>query len=375
MKQLNKTDVAIVGGGILGLAFALEATRRQKKVTVFERDQRARGASVRNFGMIYPLGMRPGKIFERAQRTRNLWLELGQSTKFWFNPCGSLLVAHSKEEIEVLEELVSSRQDIEGLRLLTPKETLKKSPGLVQEGLLGALWSESEICVDPQDALQKLSLFLEDCGVNFQNSTKVTAVESGQLIANGERWCAEQIIICTGSDLQTLFPNEFRNSGVVNCQLQMFRTKAQPCSWLLGPMLAAGLSLLHYPAFTELPSHKMLKDRLSKKHPKLLELGIHVLVSQHGHGKITVGDSHEYGDTPAIFYQKEIEDLIRNYLRSFLTLPDAQVSERWLGNYVSHPSGEPWIYKPTDGVMLVNGIGGVGMTTSFGLAQEVLPEC
>ena len=203
----------------------------------------------------------------------------------------------------------------------------------------------------------------------------MTAVESGQVIANGERWCAKQIIICSGSDLQTLFPNRFRNSGVVNCQLQMFRTKAQPCSWLLGPMLATGLSLLHYPAFTELPSHLALKNRLSKAQPKLLELEIHVLVSQHGHGKITVGDSHEYGDTPAIFYQKEIEDLIRNYLSSFLTLPDAQVSERWLGNYVSHPSGEPWIYKPTDGVMLVNGIGGVGMTTSFGLTQEVLPEC
>ena len=32
MKQLNKTDVTIVGGGILDLAFALEATRRQKKL-------------------------------------------------------------------------------------------------------------------------------------------------------------------------------------------------------------------------------------------------------------------------------------------------------------------------------------------------------
>ena len=135
------------------------------------------------------------------------------------------------------------------------------------------------------------------------------------------------------------------------------------------------MSLLHYPAFTALKSYQRLKDRLTKEHPKLLELGIHVLVSQHGHGKITVGDSHEYGDSPAIFYQKEIEDLIRNYLSSFLTLPDAEVSERWLGNYVSHSSREPWIYKPTDGVLLVNGIGGVGMTTGFGLAQEVLPEC
>ena len=145
--------------------------------------------------------------------------------------------------------------------------------------MLDALWSESEICVDPQNAIQKISLWLEDCDVNFQNSTTVAAVESGQLIANGERWYAKQIIIFSGSDLQTVFPNEFRNSGVVNCQLLMFRTKAQPCSWLLGPMLAAGLSLLHYPAFTELPSHQMLKERLSKEHPKLLELGIHVLVS------------------------------------------------------------------------------------------------
>ena len=32
MKQLNKADVVIFGGGILGLAFALEATRRKKKL-------------------------------------------------------------------------------------------------------------------------------------------------------------------------------------------------------------------------------------------------------------------------------------------------------------------------------------------------------
>ena len=99
------------------------------------------------------------------------------------------------------------------------------------------------------------------------------------------------------------------------------------------------------------------------------------MVSQHGHGKIIVGDSHEYGDSPAIFYQKVIEDLIRSCLSSFLSLPDAHVSERWSDNLCEPPSGELWIYKPIDGVMLVNGIGGVGMTTSFGLAQEVFPEC
>ena len=77
------------------------------------------------------------------------------------------------------------------------------------------------------------------------------------------------------------------------------------------------------------------------EYTKLLELGIHVLVSQHGHGKIIVGDPHEYGDSPAIFYQKVIEDLIRSYLSSFLSLPDAHVSERWLDKYVSPPLMNP----------------------------------
>jgi hypothetical protein len=49
------------------------------------------------------------------------------------------LEARSKEELVVLEEFISSRQDIDGLLLLTPKEALKKSPDSVQEGLLVAL--------------------------------------------------------------------------------------------------------------------------------------------------------------------------------------------------------------------------------------------
>ena len=90
---------------------------------------------------------------------------------------------------------------------------------------------------------------------------------------------------------------------------------------------------------------------------------------------LTVGDSHEYGDSPTIFYEKEIEDRIRNYLESFLNLSGAQVSERWLGNYASQPSGEPWFYELTDGVLLVNRMGGVDMINGFSLTQEVLPEC
>ncbi len=46
----DKTDIAIVGGEIMSIAFAWRAARDGREVVVFERDNRAMGASIRNFG-------------------------------------------------------------------------------------------------------------------------------------------------------------------------------------------------------------------------------------------------------------------------------------------------------------------------------------
>jgi|GEM_PF-2202846 len=42
----HATDIAVVGSGIIGLAVALAAARRGKRVTLFERDAFAVGTSV-----------------------------------------------------------------------------------------------------------------------------------------------------------------------------------------------------------------------------------------------------------------------------------------------------------------------------------------
>ncbi len=98
------TKLAIVGGGILGLAHAYLAAKRGRSVILFERNARASGASIRNFGQIWPIGQPAGEMHEIALRSRELWLGVLAETKLPYRPTGSLHVAYRDDEIDVLRE-------------------------------------------------------------------------------------------------------------------------------------------------------------------------------------------------------------------------------------------------------------------------------
>src|SRR5215475_9957790 len=103
----NAYDIAVVGAGILGLAHAYHLARRGLRVIVFERHRRASGASVRNFGMIWPIGQPAGPMYQLARRSREIWLGVLTASRLWHRPCGSLHLAYHEDEAEVLREFVS----------------------------------------------------------------------------------------------------------------------------------------------------------------------------------------------------------------------------------------------------------------------------
>src|SRR5580658_10473619 len=90
-------DVAVVGAGIIGLAHAAMAARAGKRVAVVERDVRANGASIRNFGFITVTGQERGDSWRLARRTRDVWAELAPKAGIEIEHHGLYLTARSPE--------------------------------------------------------------------------------------------------------------------------------------------------------------------------------------------------------------------------------------------------------------------------------------
>lgn len=354
-------DISIVGAGILGLAHAYTYASRGHRVRVFERSPRAEGASIRNFGMIWPIGQPAGAMHDMALRSRALWLTVLDQAGLPYQPNGSLHLAYFDDE-EALAREFAAREPGRA-QWLNRDEALARSAAVNPDGLRGALHSSSEVVVDPRLTLARLPAFLaERYGVEFHWRYAVRNVAD---------LLADRVFICSGHDFETLYPELFAGSGLTRCKLQMLRTVPQPNSWRLGPALAAGLTMRFYSSFANCPSMATLRRRFDETMPAYGRWGIHVMASQTADGAITLGDSHEYGLALSIFNREEIDDLILAYLDRFARFPDRSIAERWHGIYAKHPDKPYCVFHPEPAVRIVTGLGGAGMTLSFGLADTL----
>jgi len=366
-------DVAVIGAGIVGLAHAWSAASRGHHVTVFERNSEAIGASIRNFGMVWPIGQPPGEPRAISLRSRQAWLELARDAGLWVNPCGSIHLAHRDDEWDVLQEFAQRAPALGyDCELLEPDEVLRRTPAANPEGLHGGLFSPAELCVNPRTAIRTLPGWLAHrFRAKFEFSTTITQIEGSRVRSSRSReWKFDRTIVAGGTDFETLFPDVFATSGLRRCKLQMLKVARQPEGWTLGPHLASGLTLRHYASFAVCPGLAALKQRIAAETPELDQFGIHVMAAQNDTGEVILGDSHEYDADIEPFDKSLIDALILRELRRVIRLPDWMIVERWHGSYAKYPHGMLFEAEPLPAVLICTGTGGAGMTMAFGLAER-----
>ena len=371
---MSKPSAIVIGAGIVGLSTARALAIRGYKVSVFERSSRPVGASIRNFGMIWPIGQPLGIMYERAMLSRSIWKSITESAKIWHEESGSLHLAYYEDEFGVLKEFVAANEHLRDCKMLSSGEILKLSPTVNAKGLLGGLFSREEMIIEPRIAMMQISNYLkEKYNVNFFWDTAITKVEEHKVRSGKFKWRADEIYICSGSDFETLYPDLYKTTEITKCKLQMMRMSCMSENQNIGASLCGGLSLIHYPSFKRCPSLPFLQARFEKEYPEYIKLGIHVMVSQNGSGDLTIGDSHEYGLTFDPFDHASINKLILDYLKTFAVIQDYQIVQNWHGIYPKMKNGQTeLIVEPEKGITIINGLGGNGMTLSFGLCEQLI---
>jgi FAD dependent oxidoreductase TIGR03364 len=371
---VNKSAI-VVGAGIVGLASARALSLQGYRVTIIERTERAVGASIRNFGMLWPIGQPDGVLYERALRSKNIWKEVADSVGLWYEECGSLHLATNKEEWKVLQELLIGFQaSNRPCSLMSPEEIKNNYKGIQTKEIMGGLFSPTETIVDPREAIAATASYLEEyLDVKFIWGKNISEVGTGKLRAGNETFEADLIVICNGADFETLFPEIFEALPITKCKLQMMRFMPGANEKRMGVSVCGGLSLIHYQSFKIAPSLKALEEKYKQEMPEYIKWGIHVMVSQNDRGELTVGDSHEYGNTHDPFDRAIVNQLIMQYLSQLVPYDEWTLLQSWNGVYAKMKNGETEIFlNPLPGVFILNGVGGAGMTLSFGLAEEKL---
>jgi len=361
-------DLVVVGAGVVGLAHAIEACARGLSVVVVERDARAVGASVRNFGHIGTT-LQGGEAAAYAAAARDRWLFLAPKAGFELLEVGTVVVARSEAELAVLEEFAGEHPDL--ARLLGSGQIRNHFPPATAE-VVGGAHLPQDLRIDPREAIPALSAWLESMGVRFAWNTHVGSVDEGVVHTSRGDFHGARIVYACGHNLDRVFPDIAEDYGVQRCLLQMLEV-APPGNVRIGPAILTGTGMLRYSAIAAMPSVAAVRAEIEERQPELLDRVVNLMLTQRPDGSVVLGDSHHYDQTHQPFDDEGVAELL---LREGSRLLGAKltVRRRWRGIYAVSPTTDFLIAQPHPGTRVVSVTSGIGMTTALGLAPMVLDQ-
>jgi FAD dependent oxidoreductase TIGR03364 len=366
--------VVVVGGGVLGTMHALAARRRGLDVLHLEREPEPRGASVRNFGLIWVSGRAAGAELSLALRARAAWEELAAEVPaIGFRAHGSLTLAEGEAELRLVKE-ASARPDaaLRGYEFLDVAAVREINPELSGE-FAGALRCRRDAIVEPRQVLPALRDHLlagsaPRAGYHWRPGREAAEVAPHAVRDHSGEWHrGDLVVVCAGAAHTGVAGPHlagYQRPPVRRVRLQMMQTA--PFAGHLTTSVADGDSLRYYPAY-DLPGRRLLPPQ----DPRGARVQAQLLLVQRLDGTLTIGDTHEYAEPFAFDVDEDAYDHLRGRAEKLLGTPLPRTQRRWAGVYSQAVGGE--LYHRAEiapGVVLVTGPGGRGMTCAPAIAEE-----
>jgi glycine/D-amino acid oxidase-like deaminating enzyme len=340
-----ETEIAVIGGGLVGLAIAYGLQRRGRQVTVFDEGDVAFRASRGNFGLVWVQG-KGAELPDYARWTRRaaaLWPDFAAALReetgidIALTQPGGLDICLDERELETnLGRLAGLRQALGGDYPFEALDhnALKELEPEIGPKVAGATYFPEDGHLNPLLLLRALHAAFTRTGGQLENDAPLCAIhpEGGAFRLDGAAgWRAGKVVLSAGLGNAKLAPMVGLEAPVVPNRGQVLICER------MRPFL---------------------------RHPS-------VRVRQVGEGTVQIGDSKEdvgFDDrtTPQV-----IAEIARRAVATYPCLASARVVRSWAALRVMTPDGFPLYAKSRShtGAFLVNCHSGV---TLAAIHAEVL---
>ena len=206
------TDVAIIGGGVIGCSIAYQLSKNGVECLVFEQNTLASGASGASVGIVGPiwyldntiesffeLGMQSLEIFPSLSKEL---LEAGFDPQF--HQTGVIKVALDEQLFEMLQNNLAWQGELGiGIRWLDQKELVEREPEITKKAI-GGVFSPKEGSINGKAYVNALARASSRLGSTFLENKEVTslAIQGKTVIGvrtKNETYHANHTILATGA--------------------------------------------------------------------------------------------------------------------------------------------------------------------------------
>ncbi|MEI4525502.1 FAD-dependent oxidoreductase [Priestia megaterium] len=330
--------IVVIGAGIVGCSIAYYLSKMgQRNITVIEQGPlfETGGSTSHAPGLVFQLSF--SKILTTlASQTVETFKELSTDEQRSFYPVGSLEVARTPERLEDLKRKagVASSWGIEAF-LLSPQECAEKNSLICPERICGGLYVPSDGIAKPLHAVDKMTRFSKECGVEFYGHTEVKNIEvtNGQVKAvytSAGKFEADVIVCCAGF----WGPRIGEMVGVT--------IPLQP----MAHQYVFTNDLLELNGETEEAATPLIRDQDNAIYFRQVEKGLGIGSYQHKPFPVELSDITKYGETkemPSVkpFTPKDFEKPWEDAMELIPALKRAGIKKGMNGIFSFTPDGMP----------------------------------
>lgn len=357
---MNKTDVIIIGSGVIGGSLAWHLARKGKKVRVLEKKDTASGAAGATDGVVGYHTKKPGKQMDLAVQSIRMFdtleEELGEPIAYGLR-AGGMQPVEDKTQWDILsaivEEQVKSGVDI---RMISAEEARKIEPQL-SEDIYGALYSPTGGKINPLKLTMAFTHAAKRLGAEYKYQTEVTGfiIENGVCLGvrtKDEEFYADAVVNCCGA-----WAGEV--AALAGLDLPIKPRKGQlAVTEPIAPFMTATLQCARYNVIKFRP--ETIKDE------NVLKLGQSLSIEQQEEGGLIIGGTREFADFEGENTFVAIDAMMKRAARFFPALRNVSVIRFFSGFRPYTPDGMPLLgpVKTLDHFYMAAGHEGDGIALS-----------